>query len=66
MPYADRRAVAQDGYMRDREVIDSELRLVAAVRQVVVETGVRAPAIAVVDELLDERITVCGATNSGH
>lgn len=40
--------------MRDREVVDSELRLVAAVRRAVVEAGGPAPDIAVVDQLLDE------------
>jgi hypothetical protein len=40
---------------RDREVIDSELRLLAAVRETVAEEGGMAPDIRVVDELLDER-----------
>lgn len=40
---------------RDREVIDSELRLLAAVRRTVAEEGGPAPDITVVDELLDER-----------
>lgn len=40
---------------RDREVIDSELRLLAAVRRTVAEEGGPAPDISVVDELLDER-----------
>lgn len=40
---------------RVREVIDSELRLLAAVRRTVAEEGGLAPDIEVVDELLDER-----------
>ena len=41
--------------MRDRDVIDSELRLLAAVRQAVREEGGPAPYVGPVDELLDER-----------
>lgn len=40
---------------RDREVIDSELRLLAAVRKTVTAEGGPAPDISVIDELLDER-----------
>lgn len=50
--------------MRDTEAIDSELRLVAAVRRVVREAGGPLPSIAPVDVLLDERQAlqpVCGA-----
>lgn len=43
------------GTMRDRETIDSELRLLAAVRRVCREYGGRVPSIGPVDELLDER-----------
>jgi len=42
--------------MRDREMVDSELRLLAAVRQVCRETR----AICPVDELLDERNELTG------
>ena len=42
--------------MRDREVIDSELRLVAAVRRSIREHG-GEPSSRQVDELLDERLT---------
>jgi hypothetical protein len=41
--------------MRDLEVIDSELRLLAAVRQVCREQDGVLPSIRPVDELLDER-----------
>jgi hypothetical protein len=41
--------------MRDRETIDSELRLLAAVRRVCREKDGRVPSIGPVDELLDER-----------
>ncbi len=40
--------------MRDLDVIDSELRLLAAVRRTVVELGGPLPSIKLVDELLDE------------
>jgi hypothetical protein len=39
--------------MRDRETIDSELRLLAAVRWSIREHGGVLPAIGPVDELLD-------------
>jgi hypothetical protein len=41
--------------MRDLEVVDSELRLLAAVRQVSREQDGILPSIGPVDELLDER-----------
>jgi hypothetical protein len=40
--------------MRDREIIDSELRLLTAVRRAVREEGGPPPSIGPVDELLDE------------
>lgn len=40
--------------MRDVDTIDSELRLLAAVRRVAAEQGA-VPSIRPVDELLDER-----------
>jgi hypothetical protein len=42
--------------MRDRETIDSELRLLAAVRRSIREHG-GEPSSRQVDELLDERLT---------
>jgi hypothetical protein len=41
--------------MRDIETIDSELRLVAALRRVAQERGGPPPPIDVADALLDER-----------
>jgi hypothetical protein len=41
--------------MRDVEVIDSELRLLAAVRRAVTAMGGPPPSLTTVDELLDER-----------
>jgi len=41
--------------MRDLETIDSELRLLAAVRRVCREHSGVLPSIGPVDELLDER-----------
>ena len=41
--------------MRDIETIDSELRLVAALRRAARERGGPLPSIAVADALLDER-----------
>ncbi|ULE35043.1 hypothetical protein [Mycobacterium sp. IDR2000157661] len=41
--------------MRDRNTIDSELRLVAAVRRTCSELGAPNPSTTVLDELLDER-----------
>jgi hypothetical protein len=43
------------GNMRDRETIDSELRLLAAVRRMCREQDGVLPSIGPVDELLDER-----------
>ena len=41
--------------MRDLEVIDSELRLLLAIRRTVREAESRQPSTARIDELLDER-----------
>jgi hypothetical protein len=41
--------------MRDIEVIDSELRLLLAIRRMVREAEGRSPSTAPIDELLDER-----------
>ena len=41
--------------MRDLETIDSELRLIAAVRRVCREYDGRVPSMTLVEELLDER-----------
>jgi hypothetical protein len=57
-------AVGDNRVVRDIEVIDSELRLVAAVRQAVTEMGGPTPAIAVADQLLDERADL-GTTRNG-
>jgi hypothetical protein len=45
--------------MRDRDTIDAELRLLAAVRRSIREQG-GEPSSRQVDELLDERLTVSG------
>ncbi|EUA17556.1 MULTISPECIES: hypothetical protein [Mycobacterium] len=44
--------------MRDLDVIDSELRVVAAVRRILTELGEPLPRITTMDELLDERCAV--------
>jgi hypothetical protein len=49
------------GTMRDRETIDSELRLLAAVRRSIREHG-GEPSSRQVDELLDEWIIACRPT----
>lgn len=41
--------------VRDRDTIDSELRLIAAVRRSCAELGGGMPTTTVLDELLDER-----------
>ena len=49
--------------MRDIEVIDSELRLLLAIRRMVREEEGRPPSTARIDELVDERRTLvasCG------
>ena len=50
------------GTMRDREPVDSELRLIAALRRTAADMGAPAPRIDVADELLDERIIACRPT----
>jgi hypothetical protein len=40
--------------VRDIGIIESELRLIAAIRRTAAETGMRAPRIGPADELLDE------------
>jgi hypothetical protein len=47
--------------MRDRESIDSELRLVAALRRAARERGGPLPSIDVADALLDERRELTGS-----
>ncbi|HWS91177.1 MAG TPA: hypothetical protein VN255_09050 [Mycobacterium sp.] len=42
--------------MRDLDIIDSELRLLAAVRRTAADLGGPLPPIGLVDELLDERL----------
>jgi hypothetical protein len=44
------------GTMRDRETIDAELRLVAALRRAATERGGPLRSIDVADALLDERL----------
>jgi hypothetical protein len=44
--------------MRDVDTIDSELRLLVAVRRVCWELDGRLPSVGPVDALLDERATV--------
>jgi hypothetical protein len=46
--------------MRDIEMIDAELRLVAALRRAARERGGPLPSIAVADGLLDERRELIG------
>jgi hypothetical protein len=50
--------------MRDLDTIDSELRLLAAVRWSIREHG-GEPSSRQVDELLDERLAHCGRRESG-
>jgi hypothetical protein len=47
--------------MRDRETIDSELRLLVPVRRVCREYAGVLPSIGPVDELLDERGELTGS-----
>lgn len=49
--------------MRDRDTVDSELRLVAALRYAARERGARLPSIDVADTLLDERREVTSGYN---
>jgi hypothetical protein len=49
--------------MRDRETIDAELRLLAAVRQSIREQGGQ-PGSRQVDDLLDERLDHLGGGGS--
>jgi hypothetical protein len=51
--------IVNDRDVRDLEVIDSELRLLAAVRRSIREHG-GEPSSGHVDELLDERLAHCG------
>ncbi|WP_165800784.1 hypothetical protein [Mycobacterium kansasii] len=48
--------------MRSLDVIDSELRLLVAVRRAVVAEGGTAPSLDLINGLLDERraVTGCG------
>jgi hypothetical protein len=47
--------------MRDIEIIDSELRLVAALRRAEADRGGPLPSIDVADALLDERRELTGS-----
>ena len=51
--------------MRDAEVIDSELRLVAALRRAARERSGLLPSIDVGDALLDERLWVLASDERG-
>ena len=51
--------------MRDRETIDSELRLLAAVRRSIREHG-GEPSSRHVDELLDERLAHRGRASAAQ
>jgi hypothetical protein len=52
--------------MRDIEVIDSELRLLLAIRRMVREEEGRPPSTAQIDALLEERAAnVCSGPFSG-
>lgn len=46
--------------MRDLDIIDSELRLLAAIRRTAAELGGPLPSIQRVNQLLDERSQVAG------
>jgi hypothetical protein len=46
--------------VRARETIDSELRLLAAVRRTIRDDGGPMPTTAQMGELLDERLAHCG------
>ena len=52
--------------MRDLEVIDSELWLLLAIRQMVREEEGRPPSTARIDELLDERSAAAARTASSR
>jgi hypothetical protein len=61
---ADLRAenrIVKGGQVRDTETIDSELRLVAALRRAARERGGPLPSIDVADALLDERRELTGS-----
>jgi hypothetical protein len=49
--------------MRDIETIDSELRLLLAIRRTVLETEGRPPSTARIDELLDGRAATAATDN---
>jgi hypothetical protein len=55
---------AYDHGVRDRDTINSELRLIAAVRRVAAKHG-GAPSIAPVDELLEERYLLTFPSSGG-
>jgi hypothetical protein len=51
--------------MRDIDVIESELRLLAAVRRSCQELGGRTPSTRLIDSLLDERASSLDHQGSG-
>ena len=66
-PYTGTSKVRDDGGVRDGEAIDTELRLVAALRRAAPEAGHPLPDVAVADHRLDERADLCaGLSPSGH
>jgi hypothetical protein len=50
--------------VRDRDTIDAELRIVAAVRRTVSDAGGPPPSAAVLDQLLDERLASHGTPSA--
>ncbi|MGV0045515.1 hypothetical protein ACRU13_12235 [Mycobacterium colombiense] len=52
--------------MRDLDAIDSELRLLAAVRRTVIADGGTAPSLRLIDQLLDERAALSAAPAAGR
>lgn len=53
-----------DRVERDVDVIESELRLLTAVRRAVTELGATAPSFEPIDELLDERASRSGTQSA--
>jgi hypothetical protein len=54
LPRSSFRANTYTHDVRDREVIESELRLLVAIRRTIREEGGPPPSMAVLDALLDE------------
>jgi hypothetical protein len=60
------RCKATRARIRDLETIDSELRLVAALRRAVREQGGPLPSMAAADALLDERCELTGVEHANR